>query len=231
MPKVRFEAVSMKPPQHRLPPLLLGYSRADVANQRVTWRPSPFWAGVFAGRPALLDGLTNEVIEHGGIRRTFVHGLALGDPVDLFLATMAWGFGADEPWHKSQQALPLTPAAQAAAAANLGGIVKQTQLNGAGAGWTVGFKTNKVPGLGISFLTKFLYFAGYSVNSPGERPLILDQKVHAGLVHAQPGRFPATLGGINRKRYLDYLELAASWASDPSWNESPEVVEFALFKA
>jgi hypothetical protein len=196
----------------------------------VSWKPTPFWVGALAGFPALLANLSNEVINYGGIRRVFVHELALGDPVELFLATMAWGFGTREPWRESQRKLPWTPVAQVAAASDLGAIVTQTQVNGAGAGWSAGWVTNKVPGLGTSYLTKFLYFAGYTVNSPGPRPLILDQKVHAGLVRSQPDRFPATLGGVNKKHYLAYLDLAESWATDPGWNESPEVVEFALFK-
>ena len=220
----------MTPPQFRLPPSLLVYSRANVAEQRVPWKPTPFWHVACAGFPKLLASLTNEVIERGGIRRVFVHQLALGDPVELFLATMAWGFGAKEPWHKSQLKLPWTQAAQAAVADDLAVIVTQTQTNGAGAGWSAGVGANKVAGLGTSYLTKILHFAGYSVNSPGERPLILDQRVLDGLNAAYPVRFPPVVGRATKKDYLDYLDLAKAWASDPTWNQSPEVVEFALFK-
>ena len=36
-------------------------------------------------------------------------------------------------------------------------------------------------------------------------------------------------GLVRQADYLRYLNLAEQWASDPSWAQAPEVVEFGLF--
>lgn len=216
-------------PAQVIPPHVLGFSRADVSAQRALWFPTTFWRTAFAGYPALFDDLVTEVAVHGGIRRTFVHERALAAPAELFLAAMAWGFGAQAPRFPVQRNMLVgNNAAVQAYAASLAAIVQQTQTHGAGAGWRALLVTNRVPGLDMSFGTKLVYFAGYTVNNPGPRPLVLDQHVRAALNTFAPNTVPAT-GTVRQAHYLAYLDLAASWAQDQRWNESPEVVEFALF--
>lgn len=80
-----------------------------------------------------------------------------------------------------------------------------------------------VNGIGPSFFTKFLYFAGYLNGLYQLRPLIFDRVARQAL---------RMLCGLDLTEnsvddYAIYLELAHSWAQE--WQTEPDVVERALF--
>jgi hypothetical protein len=208
-----------------LPQFLLHYSALDPAKQIVKWTPSDFWRIALRDHPHLLEALTREVAEHGTISRAFVHALAGGDPVELFLAAMAWGFGPRSPSRRPAQRAMLTPPYPDR---DLAEIVRQTRENGALAGWHALLVTNKVRGLNMAFGTKLLYFAGYTAGAPGPVPLILDRFVRVSLVHVGTSMPPK--GIVRQSHYNEYLEEAETWATDSAWQGSPEAVEYALFQ-
>lgn len=206
-----------------VPAILTHYTQRAVQNHLVPWVLDGTWQIALQGYPAVQRNLQNEVRQHGGIRRSFVKSHANGDPVELFLMAMAWGFGTT-PVHYPAHRQMLNghyPRAQIRA------IVTTVQNQGAAAGWSALLKQHHVPGLGPSFGTKLLYFAGYGSNCPGPRPLILDMNVRKALNGPHIGLQPPL--GMWRADYERYLELAQQWSADPHWSGTPELVEFALF--
>jgi hypothetical protein len=84
---------------------------------------------------------------------------------------------------------------------------------------------NRIPYLGPSFGTKFLYFAGFHRSHGDRPPLILDQYVAWALNRLGGLHWPAL--GWTTAQYGEYLDLAHQWAS--AWSTSPDVIEWVLF--
>jgi predicted house-cleaning noncanonical NTP pyrophosphatase (MazG superfamily) len=195
---------------------------SDVEAHRVRWIPDQ-WESTFKGHEAAHADLKAHSEAEGGIARSFIHDHAGGDPVDLFLMVMAWGYGRTG-YGPSRTSAILN---QADAEEELRKIVDHTRTRGAAAGWSALLDTHHISGFGMSFGTKLLYFAGYrSGHSP--RPLILDELVRASLQKIARGTVPAR-GLVSRDSYLAYLKLAEKWALDPAWKQRSDVVEYGLF--
>jgi len=205
-----------------VPARIRRYTVANVENQRVKWIPSR-WQKVFEGHEAAYRALVDHSQGAGGIARSFIHAQASGDPVDLFLMAMVWGYRPkDFGTSRTERILEQDRVGEKIAA-----IVDATRREGAAAGWSALLNTHRIPGLEMSFGTKLLYFAGYSTEH-WPRPLILDKRVRTSLQTVAPGTVPAK-GKVLKADYLRYLELAEQWAADRTWRQQPDVVEYALF--
>ena len=195
------------PPADSLPEPIRRYNRAAVEAQRVEWVPDR-WLNAFSGHEEA----------HAALR---AH--SDGGAVDLFLMAMAWGYRPKDYGPSRTKAILDEEFAEE----KIEAIVEATRREGAAAGWSALLSTHKIRGLNMSFGTKLLYFAGYTTEHR-PRPLILDERVRATLQKVAPATVPAT-GLVLKADYLRYLDLAEQWASEPTWLQEPDVVEFALF--
>ncbi|GAB3227063.1 nucleoside triphosphate pyrophosphohydrolase [Mycolicibacterium hippocampi] len=205
-----------------IPAAIRRYSTADVDAQRVQWIPDR-WTATFTGHEHAHADLRAHSEEAGGIARDFIHSHAGGDPVELFLMAMAWGYRPKDYGPARTQAVLRADGAEEKIAA----IVQATRDDGAAAGWRALLVTHKITGFNMAFGTKLLYFAGYTTEHR-PRPLVLDARVRAALQNLAPGTVPAR-GLVREADYIRYLNLAEEWASDPAWQQAPDVVEFGLF--
>jgi hypothetical protein len=215
---------SMKPPAH-----IRKTTSSDRDEQPARWRLNENWKVILDHHPQLRVALEAEVAEdgagQGSIRRRFVHNYANGDPVELFLIVMAWGFASTNARWPKQANMLLNPPRD-----RIKKIVEATQKNGAEAGWRALFEQRThVEGLGAAFGTKLLYFAGFRSDSK-PRPLTLDWNVRIALLDSGVGI--CSHPELWRSDYMDYLELAEDWAaqiSTPGNEIESDVVEYALF--
>ena len=200
------------------------YTVHDVDAQRVEWVPER-WTETFADHEAIHAELVAHSEVAGGITRQFIHDRSAGDPVDLFLMAMAWGYRPKDYGPTRTRAV----LDQDGAADKIGAIVDATRSGGAAAGWHALLNTDKINGLNMSFGTKLLYFAGYTTGHR-PRPLVLDERVRASMNRPDvaPGTVPP-MGLVRQADYVRYLECAEQWAADPTWRQEPDVVEYGLF--
>jgi hypothetical protein len=208
------------------PEAIRAYTKGDVRSHIVPCHPSR-WETIFHEHKNTHQDLSNHVARKGGLSRSFVHDHASkgGDPIEVFLLAMVWGFGTIGYGPRKVARMLEQPESED----NIRTIVEVTREKGAGAGWSALFTENKVQGLGISFGTKVLYFAGYST-SHELRPLVLDDNVRWSLYDLARGTVPPPGSRVVKEHYLDYLRLAESWAADPTWEQEPDVAEYGLFK-
>ena len=209
-----------------LPEFLNKFDVSSPQAQREPWVLNAQWKGFLANHSHVVNNLESEINEHGGIRRSFLMALADGDVEDFFLSVMAWGFAKNNVHYPAQVSL-MTPPFNTA---NLQAIVDVVRNKGSEAGWKAMKQTHKVYGLGYGFGTKLLYFAGYGNVPNGPQPLILDSRVSSALANRVNGfSWSDNYEYATARNYMRYLELAQEWSADPTWNGSPETVEYALF--
>ena len=79
-----------------------------------------------------------------------------------------------------------------------------------------------VPGLGPSYFTKLMYFAGYDAKPFLPQPLIMDDNVIAGLSKVTGRPWAASA-----EDYMHYIDLARDWAYE--FDTEADVIERRLF--
>ena len=147
------------------------------------------------------------------------------DATDLFLAAMAWGFGATGYgcWRTAEMINPGGESREQRILEAVGAYRTAWSSGGAAAvaqAWTLG--NGKVAGLGPAFASKVAYFAVYERNS-GAGPLIADINTTWSVW---------ALGGIWDSRYSpgnysDYVQWCERWAH--ALGRRSDDIERALF--
>lgn len=199
-----------------------------VGRQAVGWRPDAWidhWERNSLPRREVLDLITAEFFDHGTIRRDFIQDL--DDPMALFIASMAWGYGDDGRGPYRAGRMLQTPRGAVGAETAITDIVDTTRRRGASAGFGSLFNAGRtrVFGLGIAFGTKLLHFAGYREH-PDAPPLVLDVNVWRGSMELK-SRPPVP----DPRRYTTSAayESYCRWAAQAGIG-SARAVEYVLFR-
>lgn len=186
----------------------LAYQRWDERGrpaQAAVWWQRERWLAAIPDYGSLLSELPDE------LDRSYVRGMLVGMPttavgmVEAMVIVYAWG------WSTTPVGPPRAQKALAAGVERLGSALvaaREAMLtDGPLAGYVALARSHRVPGLGPSFATKFLYF----VSPDGRRALIFDELVASWLARKaaltlSPTRWsPAT--------YDTYMNLMHAWSS------------------
>jgi hypothetical protein len=214
----------------RLASLITGTSTEWVMeHQPVSWRYAAWqkhWHDHELPQSHVLDEIQKEYTAHGTIARSFVFSYQHRDPVELFIAVMAWGLGPDGRGPARAGTILNGPGA----AEIIKAVVDSVRQGGAAAGYSAYFFGARLPQLNIAFGTKLLYFAGYQ-ETPRPRPLIYDNLVATAVIRLPGAPLLPSLAEqgvrVSYKAYERYCRWAEQTASD--YRTDPAVVEWALF--
>lgn len=210
---------------------LLGGYRQDVERQPVTWRRAN-WEKLWEAEPGLpggdvLDAIDAEVSGEGAgtIRRSWIRGLADGDPFVFLAASTIWGFGNYvRRGRPALRAMLYTPDV----AAVTRDIIDAARRDAAD-GFVALFDDcgrARIKSLNIAFGTKVVHFAGYDHTHP--KPLVLDRRVYAA---ARGLDDPAPVPNPSRYTTGDQYRNYCAWAGEVAERNrvEPEFVEYVLF--
>lgn len=210
-----------RPPQRNEYVLAQGFSRDPVYCRRVL-TDERMWPREFEQLATNPDGRVF-------VDRALLFAIAervvtdLGDPwstVQLHAAIVFWG--APPGQSTSRAARPL---ATAGAAPRLAEAIKVVRGEGPTSAYRALCRGQLlwVSGLGPSYFTKLMYFAGYNAKPHMSQPLIMDDNVIAGLSRVTGQRW-----GALPEDYLRYIDLAKDWAYE--LDTDPDVIERRLFE-
>jgi glutathione S-transferase len=163
------------------------------------------------------------------IERADVFALRNDDVIELFLATMAWGYGRGWGWYRTGKIIELATAdthtglepliERLTRVVHLAHSDRDSDLFDA---WSVATNRARLRRFGPAFASKFAYFAGYNrVTKAG--PLIADGWV-AWALWALADVWNVRTDG---HKYAEYLNIARRWADYCS--RRPDEIERALF--
>lgn len=197
----------------------------DLDKQRITWNRS-MWEKVWSDEDlpghGTLDLIDAELGQHGTIPRSWLRGLAGGDPVTFLVATTIWGYGSFGRGVKALKAM-LGCGDVAGIASDIIRSSRQDAASGFRSLFTGG--KPRIPWLGIAYGTKVVHFAGYDDADP--RPLILDKRVFLGAQALGIDCIPDPTRYTTGDEYASYC----AWAGEIARRNEvePALVEYVLF--
>ncbi|WBB48500.1 hypothetical protein O3597_26025 [Verrucosispora sp. WMMA2044] len=176
--------------------------------------------------PAVADAVERvaHVLIHTDISATISRqqvGSHAGRPLDLFVATMAWGFGEQAyGWHRTRRILDRDGQQRLPALVD----ALRGNANRPAQTWHILMGPQGLRGLGPAFGTKLAYFASYS-NERGDGPLIADRWT-AWAFWAFAGTWDIR---SSPHTYAEYVHHCHAWAT--RLHRRPDDVERAFFLA
>jgi hypothetical protein len=196
-------------------------------EQQIDWRPRT-WKAAWTGLPCahVLDELEAEINTKGTIRRSFIIATYQNRPaIDLFTAAAAWGSGTGG----RNLARIRTILRQPDAADKLQATADDVRSKGVRDAYSDYFSQHKLSQLGVAFVTKLLYFAGYQHQRRDHpRPLIYDSRVATAITRLPAAPLlPASPDNLTTSKYVRYCAWAEAIAQERQ--TEPVVVEWALF--
>jgi hypothetical protein len=140
--------------------------------------------------------------------------------IQLHVAIAAWGAPPGIPMTRA-----FRPFSQPNARGRLSEAVRVVRTEGAESAYKAMSRNGKlrIPDLGPSYFTKFLYFAGYGAKPLLSEPLIMDDNVITALAQITKESWTACSSD-----YVRYIDAAADWASQ--YETSPDVIERRLYE-